>query len=886
MSALLTRRGLAVTLTLVLSAALLDVAARADQNEALPTAPVTAAAEARIAVGGLHACGILADKTVQCWGSNDHGQLGNGTIVTSSDPVTVTGLSNVTAITAGNTHTCALVDDGSGNGTGSVKCWGLAANGQVGDGTVGEKQADLTKPPIRRAPLTAVKDGAGTVLSNVVAVAAGGFHTCAITKVVATGATQAWCWGDDGAGQLGDGQPGDRSLVAQPVPGVTNVRSLALGEFHSCALLFDGTVKCWGANSFGQLALDPGTTKSSATPVTIAGLPAPSTSDPQVLAITTGYGHVCVLLKDNTAKCWGENSFGELGYKTDYEDATRPDYQAIEPKKTMKPSTTPKTVQHNNATPTALDPSAETPVDQGAIIALSAGQFHTCALLSSGTARCWGQGGRGQLGTDPYAFSSNGAQLEDTVFATNVQGLSGAAAITAGGFETCAVSGGGVKCWGYNFYGQLGSFSPGSAVPVQVTAVTGATQVAAGTGFACALINAETSNKPVCWGDNTDGRLGAGLAVPKTSIRTAVTGIASASVLDAGNGHACALPTGTSSPLCWGFNGTGQAGDGSTTSRSAPVGVAGLTTAKTIDAGGALGTAERGHTCSVTADTKVSCWGRNGNGQLGVEEPGGTLADHSTPVVVQYDSNPALPDSDPNNVTLADLNNVTAVVTGGFHSCALRADGTVWCWGFNGSGQLGNGLTTDTHHAVEVQKDDSDLTTNNPLTGVTGLTAGAEFTCAVLNTGSAQCWGRNDHGQLGDGSSTARLVPAQVSGLDGTAFPASHAATLSAGDDHTCAIRGDQSLVCWGNGSDGEIGDGSGSDRQTPTGVVNMGAPPSAVTAIGSFIKSLSASRQNTCVVLIDTTVYCWGDNSHDQLGDGIGATSVSPRNVNLAGSF
>jgi alpha-tubulin suppressor-like RCC1 family protein len=886
MTKLFTQRALSVTLPLVLTAAFVGVAARADQNEASPAAPVTAAAEARIAVGGLHACGVLADKTVQCWGSNDHGQLGNGTIVTSTDPVAVTGLSNVTAITAGNAHTCALVDDASGNGTGTVKCWGLAANGQVGDGTVGDKQADLTKSPIRRTPVTVVKDALNTALSSVVAVAAGGFHTCAITKTVGTGATQVWCWGDDGAGQLGDGQPGDRALGAQVVPGVTNVRSLALGEFHSCALLFDGTVKCWGANSFGQLALDPTTTKSSAAPVAIAGLPAPSNTDPQVLAITTGYGHVCVLLKDNTAKCWGENSFGELGYKTDYDKPASDDYQAIEPKKTMKPSTTPKTVRHNNATPTALDPTAEDLVDQGNIIAISAGQFHTCALLSGGSARCWGQNGRGQLGSDPYPFSSNGAELEDTVFAAAVQGLSSASAITAGGFETCAVAGAGLKCWGYNFYGQLGSSAPGSALPVQVTAVAGATQVAAGTGFACALINAEAMNKPVCWGDNSDGRLGSGLAVPKTSIRTAVTGIASASALNAGNGHACAIPTGSTSPQCWGFNGTGQVGDGTTMSRSTPVAVSGLTTATMIDAGGALGTAERGHTCAVTSDKKVSCWGRNGNGQLGVEEAGGTLADHSTPVVVQYDSNPALPDTDPSNVTLADLDNVTAVVTGGFHSCALRGDGTAWCWGANSSGQLGNGLITDSHHAVEVQKDDSDLTTNNPLTDVTALTAGAEFTCAILNTGSAKCWGANGHGQLGDGSTTDRHVPAQVSGLDGTAFPASHAARLSAADDHTCAIRGDQGLVCWGNGSDGEIGDGSMSDRNTPAGVVNMGPPPSGVTDIGPFIKSLSVSRQNTCVVLIDTTVYCWGDNAHDQLGDGIGATSVAPRSVNLAGSF
>lgn len=878
-----TRRLLAVTLSAVLSAAFVEAAARADQGEGSPIAPVTAAAEARIAVGGLHACAVLADRTAQCWGNNDQGQLGNDSIVTSTDPVPVKNLSNATAVTAGNTHTCALIDDGRGNGTGTVKCWGLAANGQVGDGTVGDKQSDPAKAPTRRTPQT-VLTAPNTPLSGVVAVVAGGFHTCAVTKDATSGATAVWCWGDDGSGQLGDGKPGDRSLFAQLVPGVSNVRSLALGEFHTCALLYDGTVQCWGANSFGQLTLDPAMTKSSAAPVTVRGLPAPSTDDPQVLAITTGYGHVCVLLKDNTASCWGANNFGQLGYKTPYEKPSGAPYQVIEPMRTMLPSTAPKTVQHNNHTPDRADQTTEDLVPQGGIIALSAGQFHTCALISDGSARCWGEGGRGQLGTDPYPPSRNEATLEDSVYTVAVQNLSApAVAITAGGFETCAANSSGLQCWGYNFYGQLGSSAPFSKVPVQVTAVTGASKVAAGTGFACALVNADTTNKPVCWGDNTDGRLGAGLTVARSSIRTPVAGISSASTLDLGNGQACAIPSGATVPLCWGSNSNGQVGDGTTTARPTPVAVSGLATASGLEAGGARDAAERGHTCALTSNNKVSCWGRNGNGELGVEENDGSLADHSTPVVVQYDSNPARPDTDPRNVTLADLDSVTSVVTGGFHSCALRSDGTVWCWGRNDVGQLGDGSTTEWHHAVQVQKDDADLANNHPLTGVRALTVGADFTCALLATGSAKCWGGNGHGQLGDGTKTARLVPAQVSGLDG-AVPPGQASTLSAGDQHVCAVRGDQALVCWGQGSSGQLGYGGTDDQTTPAQVASMGPPPSGVPS--PYVLSLSASRQDTCAVLIDTTVYCWGDNSRDQLGDGIGATSVSPKDVGLVGAF
>jgi alpha-tubulin suppressor-like RCC1 family protein len=423
-------------------------------------------------------------------------------------------------------------------------------------------------------------------------------------------------------------------------------------------------------------------------------------------------------------------------------------------------------------------------------------------------------------------------------------------------------------------------------VPVQVTALTGATKVSAGTGFACALINAQTQNKPVCWGDNSTGELGAGISVAQSTIRTGVAGITSATALDAGNGHACAIPAGSSAPQCWGFNNSGQLGNATTTTSTSPVQVSGLTTAGSVNAGGALGTAERGHTCSVTADTKVSCWGRNGNGQLGVEESDGSLADHSTPVVVQYDSDPAQPDGSGPHVTLADLTGVKSVVTGGFHSCALAADTSVWCWGANGSGQLGDNTTTERHFGVHLQKDDSDTANDHPLTGVVALTAGATHTCALLSTGAVKCWGDDGHGQLGDGGSASSSRPVDASGLDGTTNDRK-ATTIAAGDAHTCAVLANGALVCWGDGADGQLGNGATSDSGTPQPVAGMGPTDSSVPSqFLPIIRSVSASRQNTCLVLIDTTVYCWGSNAHDQLGDGIGATSIALRDVALAGSL
>ncbi|HET6816040.1 MAG TPA: hypothetical protein VFH66_02285 [Mycobacteriales bacterium] len=907
MHKLFVRRALAAASSLVMAAAMLDAAARADQNEGTPT--VSALAEAHIAVGGLHTCAIETINSlpgaVQCWGSNDQGQLGNGTIVTSTDPVAVVGLDGsdaahtATAITAGNSHTCALLADTT------VKCWGLAANGQVGDGTVGDKQSDLTKDPQRRTPVTVVKDASSTPLSGVIAIAAGGFHTCAIVKD-SSGNQTAWCWGDDGAGQLGDGKPGDRSSIAQPVlnmPAGVNVTALALGEFHSCALLVDSTVWCWGANTFDQLGFDPGTdpTKlSSAVPVKVSGVTDDPTNNP-VQALTTGYGHACVLLKDNTARCWGENNFGQLGYQTDYESTdTTKNYQAIVPLRTMKPSPTPGVVQHTTHTPSLLDTS-QNPQPDGHFTAISAGEFHTCALVDDGTARCWGEGGRGQLGTDPYSGSSNAAQIEDSAFSVSVNGLSGATAITAGGFHTCAAIGSAMKCWGYNFYGQLGSYRAQSSTPVQVTAITGARMVAAGTDFACALLNksftsspaptTSPTGQPFCWGDNTYGQIGAGLAFgSKTSLRTAVLGISSAGALDAGNGYACAIPAGTSTPQCWGHNADGELGNSSTTDSNVPVGVSGLTTASTVDAGGTAGSIERGNTCSVRSDGKVSCWGHGAEGQLGST----LFADSSVPVTVQENTNGGHLDQTP---TYADLSGITAVTSGGFHACALAADATVWCWGENANGQLGDGTTTTRSYAVQVQANpdpDSDPTTSNPLTGVTAIAAGRNFTCAIMSNGHVKCWGADDRGQLGDGGGGDQPLPVDThvigTGSGGLialppAVSASPATSITAGDVHACVRLDDDSLACWGGNSDGQLGDGSTSDAAQPEGIFGPRSSDVPSTSL-PVIRSISASRSNTCVVFVDTTVYCWGDNSRDQLGDGIGAMSVNPVTANLAGSL
>lgn len=809
----------AVLLALPL-AALVSSSATADPNEAADPGQVDR--QRLISVGNLHSCAILDTGEVSCWGGNDNGQLGNGTTTTSTEPVSVSGLSAALQLAAGGSHTCALLHHGT------VRCWGLNGNGQLGDGTTDDSLVPVGVSGI----------------SDARAVASGGFHSCA---VLADGTVK--CWGNDGAGQIGDGNPGDTASAPKAVDGITAANpatALSLGEFHSCALLADGTVKCWGHNGFGQLGDD--TTTDRATATAVAGLP------DQALAITAGSSHTCALLDDadRTVRCWGHNAYGSLGHATAIVDDV------------MQPSTTPLAVRYDNDP----DPLVENLVPLTNVTALTSGQYHSCARLAGGSVRCWGSNTRGQLGADPKPLTS--ALEESSVNAISVTGLGAVDAVTGGGFHTCALDGTAMKCWGYNFHGQLGGYAAASPKPVVVTALSGATTVTAGTDFACALVNGAGADQPMCWGSNTDGRLGAGLGVTDTTVRVPVAGISAADAIDAGNGHACALPDASNAAKCWGLGGDGQLGNSGTASQSSPVQVTGLTTATSVNAGGALGTAERGTTCAARTDGKVSCWGRNANGQLGDN----TTTDRSAPVTVRVDTDP-----DPGNTVLADLTDATAVVTGGFHACALISDSSVRCWGFNGSGQLGDDTTTQRATATRVQVD-TDPDVDVPLTGVVALAAGESHTCARLTGDAVRCWGANGSGQLGDGTTTTRHRPTAVPGFDGSTS-VKDAKLLTAGDFHTCVTRGDGGMSCWGSDSSGQLGNGAPlADSADPVQVYGD-APDEA----NPFITAISGSRRDTCARLIDFTVTCWGDNSRGQLGDGLGTMSLAPVPVaNLAG--
>ena len=250
-----------------------------------------------------------------------------------------------------------------------------------------------------------------------------------------------------------------------------------------------------------------------------------------------------------------------------------------------------------------------------------------------------------------------------------------------------------------------------------------------------------------------------------------------ATAIAAGGGpHVCAHAAGGGK--CWGFNGGGELGDG-TTQRTTAVDVSGLTSGVgAIAVGGS-------HTCALTTGGGVKCWGTNTTGA------NLTGQDHTR------------------RTTAVDVSGLTsgvaAIAAGGGNTCALTTGGGVKCWGYNGDGELGDGTTTPRTTAVDV----SGLTS-----GVASIAAGGSNTCALTTGGGVKCWGYNGDGELGDGTTTPRMTAVDVSGLT------SGVAAIAAGRRyHTCALTTGGGVKCWGLNYFGELGDGTTTDRLTPVDV-------------------------------------------------------------------
>lgn len=317
-----------------------------------------------------------------------------------------------------------------------------------------------------------------------------------------------------------------------------------------------------------------------------------------------------------------------------------------------------------------------------------------------------------------------------------------------------------------------------------------------------------------CWGDGIYGQLGDGGDMEQP-FAVAVIGLASGvQSIATGAAHTCAVANGGA--RCWGYNYFGQVGNGTDTDRDLPTPVSGLGSGVTSIVAGSL------HSCALTSAGGVRCWGQNGFGQLG----DGTDTNRLTPVNVSGLSG-----------------GVQAIAAGGRHTCALTTTGGVKCWGDNEDGQLGDGTMTGRLTPVDVVGLGS---------GVQAISAGGSHTCALLSGGAIRCWGNNDEGQLGDGTTITRLTPVVVSGFT------SGGHLVSAGEEHTCAVTSGGAVRCWGDNGVGQLGNGS----YTSSG------EPVQVTGLTGNVQAIAVGSGHSCAVLGNGEVRCWGGNWYGQLGD------------------
>ena len=372
-----------------------------------------------------------------------------------------------------------------------------------------------------------------------------------------------------------------------------------------------------GSGTFTVNFTNPVALSSSIAKITIqSGVGKPFTT-----AVSTGGIHTCALLNLSEMKCWGSNSYGALGNGLFLDSAFPVNVTGV-----------------------------------SGVASISAGTYHTCALLTSDVVKCWGNNEYGQLG-DGTKWPTPGTTK------VSVPGLSGVTAISSGSYHTCALlSSGGVMCWGYNIYGQVGSGGQTyQYVPALVTGLSGVIAISSGTYHTCALLD---SGQVKCWGRNNSGQLGDGTTTDRASA-TSVTGLSGVISISAGSSTTCAVLS-SRAVKCWGSNSYGQLGDGTTTDSPSPISATGLSEVGTVAAGGS-------HTCALLSSGTIKCWGYNAYGQLGAGNTG------------VYAS----------LVTVTGITEASAISAKLNLTCALLATGDVKCWGNNSYGGLGDGTTTN-----------------------------------------------------------------------------------------------------------------------------------------------------------------------------------------------
>ncbi|CAN5439568.1 chromosome condensation regulator RCC1 [soil metagenome] len=683
----------------------------ADHEDVGATREALSTTDRLIAVGSYHACAVLPNHTVSCWGDNTHGELGDGTTTSRNFPMTVPSLTSIVSITAGQHHTCSL------DVFGQVKCWGYNAQGEIGDGSTINRLTPVLVPTL--GPASAVD--------------AGGTHTCALSS---TGLVR--CWGWNAYGQIGNNSTAN-ALVPVQALGLTKVKSLSAGYAHTCAVDAQGATWCWGSNAYGESG------STSRVPALVAGIP-------EGVTVSAGMWHTCVTTTAGSgfAYCWGSNAQGQIGRGTTLIVSTpaiagwptrRVEAGEMHSCEIMSTGlflcTGKNTDGRLGISSAAAGTTYFTTTGLTDVLDVSTGSGNTCIVRMGGIVACAGDNSHGQLGDSTYVGSTSFRPINSLA--------SGRTQLAAGGglvesvynqtfFETgdaCVKNAQNrIFCWGDNRTGQFGIGGDSAhRTPVE-TSFPNARSLKAGPNVNCVI---DDDNRLSCAGDNLKGQLGRGFSsseektfglvnsgitvadvgisedtmcfvrvdgsvwcagktdamnpgVPSSLSPTQVPGVSDAVSIASGETGLCILHA-TGTVTCWGF----------------PVDTSGITDAVEITAG-------ESNVCILRSNGTLRCLGNDYAGQSG--GTGDILSD------------------------------VVKVDLGYLFGCALKTDGKIYCWGRNNNGELCRTLTGTTFSPVPAPINSTDRFVD--------VSAGGQVGCGVTTTGVVKCWGNTLY--VGDGS--------------------------------------------------------------------------------------------------------------------------------------
>ena len=605
-------------------------------------------------------------------------------------------------------------------------------------------------------------------------------------------------------------------------PQIGRWKAISAGGLHTCAIDADDRLTCWGDNGNGQLGRAPDELAESVMPIPRDGV---------WQSVSAGVLHTCAIDRDAMLWCWGNNEHHQAASGT-VELAAAPALVTTDRWRHVTSGLYMSCALNDAGAAYCwgangignIGDGTTTPAPKPRAVAgartytsISVGIQHACAIETGTSALwCWGYNAHGQIGDATAANRTTPVEIE-----AGTQWL----AVDAGDYNTCALrSDGRLRCWGQADSGQIGdgttSFARYLPQPVGLDD-DGWTSIEVGASRACA---SRTDGTLLCWGRNDQGQLTAtrALAIQSAPIEVLPKRDGWKSI-SLGETHACLIDN-YDNAWCGGNASRGQLGNGMPGSRTTPKRVDGEWLA--VDTGDDF-------TCGLTTANQLRCWGANNMGQIG----DGTRLPRQAPVRAAV----------PSPISTFDV--------GQRHTLARRAN-EIWGFGYNGFGQLGNVSVVDQNPIMIGTAADAPPP-------VDGLIASGDHACVIESAGGLVCWGRNDWSQLGRGAPSYTAEPMPLTVAPGTTFRA-----VASSIFHTCAIA-TNALFCWGANTSGQLGDGTGTQRNSPALVTST--PPD----------KLAVGVSHSCAIT-GQQLACWGGNYHGELGLGPAGSAATPTVVTM----